>query len=144
MAVARFSTNGTIDDTASRTPSGLHFLTNREVNSVLQEHELSGLYPMDKVSADELLLKSTKAICHRYRIEFAQLSTIQRKFLTHYRCNQCGLVPLYRINLIHVKRVRCKKCGQLTAFTRKGKYGKLRKEIAFEVAKEIKGNVERN
>jgi len=143
MALARVPYNGLMDDAASWPVSSSRFSGDRDIHSVLQEHELARLCPIDMLAADELLLKSTRAICHRYRIEFAQLSTIQRKFLTHYRCNQCGLVPLYQINLLHVKRVRCKKCGQLTAFTRKGKYGKLRKEIAFELAKEIKGNVER-
>ena len=63
----------------------------------------------EKVTADEMLVKKTRATCERYRIQFAKLSAIQRKFLTHYRCGQCGLLPLYQINLLHVKRVRCRK-----------------------------------
>ena len=84
-------------------------------------------------SLDESLVKSTKTICEKYDIDFAHLGQIQRKFLTHYRCSQCGLLPLYYVNLLHAKRVRCKKCGELIAFKRKGKYGKLRKEIAFRL-----------
>jgi len=94
----------------------------------------------DRRSADELLLKSTRAVCKRYRIEFTYLLAIQRKFVTHFRCSQCGLLPLYEINLAHVKRVRCGKCGQLVNFKGTGKYGRLRKAIAFELAKENQEN----
>jgi hypothetical protein len=97
--------------------------------------------PSAMISIDDSLLKTTKAVCERNRLEFASLSQIQRKFLTHYRCGQCGLLPLYFLNLLHATRVRCRKCGQLTAFKRTGKYGKLRKEIAFALVKEIHGDV---
>jgi len=50
-------------------------------------------------------------------------------------------LPLYHLDLLHIKRVRCRKCGQLIAFKKKGKYGKLRKEIAFELMKENHGDV---
>ena len=93
------------------------------------------------LSMDQLLLRSTRAICERYGMQFIHLSTIQRKFVTHYRCSQCGLLPLYHLDLLHIKRVRCRKCGQLIAFKKKGKYGKLRKEIAFELVKENSGDV---
>lgn len=94
---------------------------------------------MEGLFMDEVLLKSTRAICERYKIQFTQLTTIQRKFVTNYRCSQCGLLPLYRLNLLHVKRVRCRSCGQLISFKRKGKYGKLRKEIAFELLRRVQG-----
>lgn len=143
MAVARISSNRMIDESFTMAESGSHFLRARDIESNLHEQELPKFCSTDTASANELLLKSTRSICQRYRIEFSQLSQIQRKFITHYRCTQCGLLPLYHINLLHVKRVRCKKCGQLTGFTAKGKYGKLRKAIAFEIASEIKGDVER-
>jgi DNA-directed RNA polymerase subunit RPC12/RpoP len=117
-------------------------LERKNVQSYLQDDETIRISsPIDGLSIDELLLKSTKAICERYKIHFAQLTTIQRKFVTNYRCSQCGLLPLYHLNLLHVKRVRCRRCGQLIAFKRKGKYGKLRKEIAFALMKEIQGDV---
>lgn len=117
-------------------------LERKNVQSYLQDDEtVRVLSRMERLSIDELLLKSTKAICERYKIHFAQLTTIQRKFVTNYRCSQCGLLPLYHLNLLHVKRVRCRRCGQLIAFKRKGKYGKLRKEIAFALMKEIQGDV---
>lgn len=99
-----------------------------------------GVFTMGELSMDHLLLKSTKAICERYMIQFSNLTTIQRKFVTNYRCSQCGLLPLYHLDLLHVKRVRCRKCGQLIAFKKNGKYGKLRKEIAFALTKEIQGD----
>ena len=117
-------------------------LERKNIQSYLQDDGTIRVFsPMEGLSIDELLLKSTKAICERYKIHFAQLTTIQRKFVTNYRCSQCGLLPLYHLNLLHVKRVRCRRCGQLIAFKRKGKYGKLRKEIAFALTKEIQGDV---
>ena len=89
------------------------------------------------LSIEEMLLRKTKDICEKYKIHFVQLTLVQRKFVTHYRCSQCGLLPLYCLDLLHVKRVRCRECGQLIAFRKKGKYGKLRKEIAIELMKEI-------
>lgn len=112
----------------------------KDVQSFSREDKI-GVFPMEELSMDQLLLKSTKAICERYMIQFSNLTTIQRKFVTNYRCSQCGLLPLYHLNLLHVKRVRCRKCGQLIAFKKSGKYGKLRKEIAFTLTKEIPGGV---
>lgn len=112
------------------------FLASQETQS-LAEKKSPRLFSVDGLSIDQQLLTRTRAICEKYQIHFAELSTIQRKFVTHYRCNQCGLLPLYNLDLLHVKRVRCRKCGQLVAFKRKGKYGKLRKEIAVELMKEI-------
>ena len=117
------------------------YLGDRTHQHFYRENQSSKPYVLDGPSAEELLVRSTRAICSRHNIIYIQLTCLQRKFLTHYRCSNCGLVPLYHINLSHVKRVRCRKCGELTPFTRKGKYGKLRKEVAFELAKEINGGV---
>ena len=104
---------------------------------ILEEHEFKALRTMDGLTSDEMLLRSARVICQKHSVGYAQLSAIQRKFITHYRCPQCGLLPLYFINLSHPKRVRCRGCGQLVAFTNKGKYGRYRKEIAFLLAKVI-------
>ena len=92
-------------------------------------------------SMDHILLASSHVVCQRYNIQFSKLSTIQRKFVTHFRCDRCGLLPVYHINLLHMKRVRCGKCGQLIPFKKKGKYGKLRKEIALQVTRRLKEEV---
>ena len=84
---------------------------------------------------EELMMRLTRTICQKYKLELSGLSGIQRKFLTHYRCSDCGLLPLYSINISHIKRVRCGKCGGLISFKRKGKYGKLRKDIALEITR---------
>lgn len=115
-------------------------LKSRDIQLVSLGNNTIGVTPsMEGLFMDEVLLKSTRAICERYKIQFTQLTTIQRKFVTNYRCSQCGLLPLYRLNLLHVKRVRCRSCGQLISFKRKGKYGKLRKEIAFELLRRVQG-----
>ncbi|MCI0557895.1 MAG: hypothetical protein MN733_05325, partial [Nitrososphaera sp.] len=74
--------------------------------------------------------------CREEGIAFERLGPIQRLFLTHYRCPMCKLVPLYYVNVVHPKRVRCGKCGNLISFRNSGKYGKLRKKIAFTLNRE--------
>lgn len=111
------------------------------VQSFLPEDKTIRVLSLMELSMDQVLLKSTRSICEIHKIRFAELTTIQKKFVTNYRCSQCGLLPLYHLNLLHLKRVRCRKCGQLIAFKKKGKYGKLRKEIAFALTKEIQGDV---
>lgn len=111
------------------------------IQSFLPENKNIKVSSPMELSMDQVLLKSTRSICEMRMIQFSNLTTIQRKFVTNYRCSQCGLLPLYHLNLLHVKRVRCRKCGQLIAFKTKGKYGKLRKEIAFALTKEIQGDV---
>lgn len=113
------------------------YIATKEIQPILQESGVSFNHNPDRLSEEELLMKSTRTICNRHNIVFPRLSTIQRKFVTHYRCNGCGLLPLYYVNLSHLKRVRCRNCGQLIAFKGKGKYGKLRKEIAFALMQEI-------
>lgn len=92
---------------------------------------------------DLLLSQKAEHLCRIEGINYKGLEPIQRLFLTHYRCPICKLLPLYHLNLNHPKRVRCGKCGNLIAFTSSGKYGKMRKKIAFLlwVSQEGKTNV---
>jgi hypothetical protein len=82
-------------------------------------------------SPDRVLTKKAEHQCAIEGIDYKRLEPIQRLFLTHYRCPTCKLLPLYYLNLAHPKRVRCNKCGNLITFTNAGKYGRLRKKIAF-------------
>jgi hypothetical protein len=93
----------------------------------------SGTVLLDGIQASPDLLLSQKAeqLCKVEGINYKALEPIQRLFLTHYRCPICKLLPLYHLNLAHPKRVRCIKCGNLISFTSSGKYGRLRKKIAF-------------
>ncbi|TLY12008.1 MAG: hypothetical protein E6K85_00290 [Thaumarchaeota archaeon] len=83
------------------------------------------------VSPDLLLSQRAEQLCKAEGITYKGLEPIQRLFLTHYRCPICKLLPLFHLNLAHPKRVRCSKCGNLIQFTSSGKYGRLRKKIAF-------------
>ena len=96
---------------------------------------------LDILAAHALLVSAAKSVCQKYDLMFTKLSPIQRKFITHYRCNFCGMLPIYHLNTMHVKRVRCRKCGQLITFRSSGKYGRMRKAVAFEVSKEINGDI---
>jgi DNA-directed RNA polymerase subunit RPC12/RpoP len=107
------------------------------IQTSVQENALNASSSMNEDSMDHTLLKLTQCICEKHKIHFGRLSPIQRKFITHYRCHRCGLLPVYNLDLSHLKRVRCRKCGQLVSFKKNGKYGKLRKEIAVEIMKEM-------
>jgi hypothetical protein len=95
----------------------------------------SGILILDSMvgrsSPDQVLSQKAEQQCIAEGISYKGLEPIQRLFLTHYRCPMCKLLPLYYLNLAHPKRVRCGKCGNLIAFTNAGKYGRLRKKIAF-------------
>jgi len=98
-----------------------------------------------QLSPDLLLSQKAQELCKIEGIDYKALEPIQRLFLTHYRCPICKLLPLYNLNLAHPKRVRCAKCGNLVGFNNSGKYGRLRKKIAFMlwVSLEKKGSVSR-
>jgi hypothetical protein len=101
----------------------------------------SGTLLLDGMQASPDLLLSQKAeqLCKVEDINYKGLEPIQRLFLTHYRCPICKLLPLYHLNLAHPKRVRCTKCGNLISFTSSGKYGRLRKKIAFMLWVSLEG-----
>lgn len=82
------------------------------------------------VQMDRLLDEIASIACTNHQVRYESLSMIQRLFITHYRCEMCGLMPLYYLDLTHTKRVRCDKCRTLVSFKKTGKYGGLRKEIA--------------
>ena len=79
----------------------------------------------------QLLAEKADQVCGAEGISYVKLKPIQRLFLTHYRCHKCKLLPLYHLNLAHPKRVRCGRCSNFVNFTNSGKYGRLRKKLAF-------------
>jgi hypothetical protein len=102
----------------------------------------SGIILLDGMQAsspDLLLSQKAEQLCRTEGINYKGLEPIQRLFLTHYRCPICKLMPLYHLNLAHPKRVRCGKCGNLIGFTSSGKYGRLRKKIAFTLWVSLEG-----
>jgi hypothetical protein len=114
-------------------------VTATEANTQAFAYGAKMLSPMEELFTERLLVETAKRICRKYKITFAQLEPIQRKFITHYRCHQCRLLPLHFADLSHLKRVRCRHCGQLVTFRNCGKYGRLRKEIATELMKVMNG-----
>jgi hypothetical protein len=82
-------------------------------------------------SLDLLLSQKAEQMCKIEGINYRDLVPIQRLFVTHYRCPACKLLPLYHLNLAHPKRVRCGRCSNFVNFTNSGKYGRLRKKLAF-------------
>lgn len=83
-----------------------------------------------------LLTEKADQVCSAEGISYVKLKPIQRLFLTHYRCHKCKLLPLYCLDIAHLKRVRCGTCGHQVSFTNSGKYGRLRKKIALLLSRE--------
>jgi hypothetical protein len=84
----------------------------------------------------QLLAEKANQVCSAEGISYLKLKPIQRLFLTHYRCHKCKLLPLYCLDMAHLKRVRCGACGDQVSFTNSGKYGRLRKKIALSLSRE--------
>ena len=95
--------------------------------------------PPPTPSMDRLLDQQVSILCNAEGISSHAMTSIQRMFLTHYRCSACKLLPLYRLDLSHIKRARCGRCGQLVSFTTAGKYGKMRKKLAVMLWEVTKG-----
>lgn len=93
--------------------------------------ERGGFEPAGK-NAEQLLedrlSQAADIACRLHNIEFARLSIVQKKFVTHYRCTKCGYVPLYLLDAA-TKRMRCGECGQQVSLKNKGKYGPIRREV---------------
>jgi|ERR671924_552548 hypothetical protein len=92
---------------------------------------IDGQQQQQQPSPDLLLSQKAEQMCKIEGINYRDLVPIQRLFLTHYRCPTCKLLPLYHLNLAHPKRVRCGRCSSFVNFTNSGKYGRLRKKLAF-------------
>jgi hypothetical protein len=62
-----------------------------------EEDEYAGMTPMERLMEQEV-----GALCNAEGISRSEMWSIQRLFLTHYRCHACKLLPLYRLDLSHV------------------------------------------
>lgn len=87
-------------------------------------------YEPDPSMMEKLLEEKFVILCDEEKISRAEIRSIQWLFLTHYRCSECKLMPLYNLDLTYSRKVRCGKCGRLVSFTNRGKYGKMRKKLA--------------
>ncbi len=93
--------------------------------------DLDSANSVHRLAGEASLRTNVKLACREEGIVYETLGPIQRLFLTHYRCPTCKLLPLNYVNVEHPKRVRCGMCGTQISFRNSGKYGKLRKKIAF-------------
>jgi hypothetical protein len=94
-------------------------------------------YSVDKskfidISQENRLAQIAK-VCATKGIRFQTLSSIQRLFITHYRCHICRLMPVYFLRF-EANRARCSECGQIVSFASRRNYGKIRKQIAIRIA----------
>ena len=101
-----------------RCSSGLRVKILSELNGIERKYETEG-YPADFESIpvpefpesiapavairdevhDQEIAQIASEILYSEGMELQRLTSIQRKYLTHYRCKFCGLVPLYELQL---------------------------------------------
>ena len=71
-------------------------------------------------------------------IDYGRIPLRERCLLTKFRCANCGLNPVYLLDLQHLNKVRCLVCSQIVNLKNRGKYGRIRKKVAiatFEMMK---------
>ncbi|WP_415280992.1 hypothetical protein [Candidatus Nitrososphaera sp. FF02] len=88
---------------------------------------------------DRMLERKASSLSRLEGFSYLELTPMQRLFVTSYRCPVCKLLPLYALNLEHRNKIRCGRCGNVILFPGKGKYGKLRKKVAYAVWCELRG-----
>lgn len=82
-------------------------------------------------SLDRMLDRKASILSKDEGFSYKDMTPVQRVFLTHYWCPICKLLPLYALDLRHRNKVRCGKCRNVISFPGKGKYGKVKKKLAF-------------
>lgn len=90
-------------------------------------------------SLDRMLDRKASILSKNEGFSYKDMTPVQRVFLTHYWCPMCKLLPLYALDLRHRNKVRCGKCRNVISFPGKGKYGKIKKKLAFLLWQERKG-----
>jgi len=92
---------------------------------------------------DLLLDRVARDVCTSHGIKYESLGIIQKLFITHYKCEKCGFQPMYILDITHIKRARCRNCGNLQPFRNGGKYGKIRKKVASMIQPAFEREYER-
>lgn len=88
-----------------------------------------------EIFMQRLLDEKARLVCRDENLSYASMSTIQRLFLTHYRCSICKLQPVYLLDIACSRKARYGKCGHKVQFKNSGKYGRLRKKLALLLKK---------
>ena len=73
--------------------------------------------------------KRAMKACNEQSIDYEMLTPIQRMVATHYRCPNCKMLLLYRLDEAYRKRLRCGQCCKLIKMNRAGKFGRVRRSI---------------
>jgi hypothetical protein len=148
---ASVDTEMTVSEILSKCSSHLRARILSELKGIEKRYELEGYPPnFESIPSPEFsgsatknqlesneqrLFLMAKDVLSSEGVEFQLLSSIQLKFLTHYRCEFCGLVPLYSIQFLD-SCYRCGTCGNGLHFADRGKYGRVRSQIVQRYANE--------
>jgi hypothetical protein len=97
----------------------------RQIDGVVLDFDLA------EGSLDRMLDRKASILSKDEGFSYKDMTPVQRVFLTHYWCPICKLLPLYALDLRHRNKVRCGKCRNVISFPGKGKYGKVKKKLAF-------------
>ena len=89
-------------------------------------------------SLDSILDRRASIVSKGLGVSYEDMSPSQWIFLTHYWCPECKMLPLYNLDLRYLNKVRCGKCRTVISFPGRGKYGKIRKKLAFLLWQESK------
>jgi len=104
----------------------------QELKGIEREYKTNG-YPagFESLFTSEVhsLEKAVVSACNEQSVDYTKLTSIQKLFLTHFRCPFCYMLPLYLLDMT-TRRAKCKQCGQRITLRKSGKYGKLRASIA--------------
>jgi hypothetical protein len=94
---------------------------------------------------DTILNDSARQVAATAGISYDGLSIIDRLLMTRFRCQLCGVLPLYYLDIKYLNKIRCGKCSMIVSLRNSsGKYGRIRKRIAIETCRAIDGMLNYN
>lgn len=79
-----------------------------------------------------ILSAIARRVCREAGIDYNKIPARERFLLVRFRCAQCGMQPLYLLDLQYSNKAKCLTCSQIVSVKNRGKYGKIRKRIAIE------------
>lgn len=77
-----------------------------------------------------LLSAIARRVCSEEGVDYNKIPAREKFLLVRFRCAQCGMRPLYLLDLRHSNKARCMTCFQIVSIKNRGKYGRIRKKIA--------------
>lgn len=90
---------------------------------------------------ESCISECARRVCIREGIDYDAIPIRERFLLTRIRCTKCGMRPLYMLDLQHLNKVKCMRCSYIVNLRNKGKYGRIRKQVALECLEMIRSGI---